>query len=76
MSALPGRLVAARKADHAAARDIPPGCWPRCCRHSAAKATCKGAGPDAAAAMPGPVEQLTGREPLALHPGASARPDP
>ena len=59
MSALLSRLVAARKADHAVARGVPLGCLARLLRAFGEPPTAAGARQDAAAAVPGLVEQLT-----------------
>jgi len=62
MSALLGRLVAAQKADQAAARNVPLGCLAQLLRAFGGKEAAAGAGRGAAAAVPGLVEQLTARE--------------
>ena len=62
MAALLGRLVAAQKADQAAARGVPLGCLARVLRAFGGKDDAQGAGRDAAAAVPGLAEQLTARE--------------
>jgi len=62
MGALLARLVAAQKADQAAARDVPLGCLARVLRAFGGKDDAQGAGRDAAAAVPGLAEQLTARE--------------
>ena len=50
--------------------------WPRCCGRSAARTTWQGAGRDAAAAVPGLVEQLTARELEVLVLLAAGTPNP
>jgi DNA-binding NarL/FixJ family response regulator len=62
MAALLGRLVAAQKANQAAARAVPLGCMARVLRAFGGKDDVQGAGRGAAAAVPGLVEQLTARE--------------
>jgi LuxR family transcriptional regulator, maltose regulon positive regulatory protein len=63
MAALLGRLVAAQKADQAAARTVPLGCLARVLRAFGGNDDGRGAGRSAAAAVvPGLVEQLTARE--------------
>src|SRR6266571_2544815 len=62
MAALLGRLVAAQKADQAAARGVEIGCLARVLRAFGGKDDAQGAGRDAAAAVPGLAEQLTARE--------------
>ena len=57
MSALLSRLVAARKADHAVARRVPLGCLAQLLRAFGEPPTAAGARQDAAAAVPGLVEQ-------------------
>jgi LuxR family maltose regulon positive regulatory protein len=61
MAALLGRLVAAQKADQAAARGVELGCLARVLRAFGGKDDAQGAGRDAAA-VPGLAEQLTARE--------------
>jgi len=61
MSALLGRLVAAQRADQAAAR-VPLGCLAQVLRALGAKDTAPGPGRGTAAAVPGLVEPLTARE--------------
>jgi LuxR family transcriptional regulator, maltose regulon positive regulatory protein len=61
MAALLGRLVAAQKADQAAARDVPLGCLARALRAFGGRDDAQGAG-RGAAAVPGLAEQLTARE--------------
>ena len=62
MAALLARLVAAQKADQAAARGVPLGCLAQVLRAFGGKDAAPGAGRSAAAAVPGLVEQLTARE--------------
>jgi len=62
MSALLDRLVAAQKADQAAARNVPLGCLAQLLRAFGGKEAAAGAGRGAAAAVPRLVEQLTARE--------------
>src|SRR6266699_1138589 len=62
MGALLGRLVAAQKADQAAARNVPLGCLARVLRAFCGKDDAQGAGRAAGAAVPGLAEQLTARE--------------
>ncbi len=61
MAALLGRLVAAQKAEPAAARGVPLGCLAQVLRAFGGKDDVQGAG-RAVAAVPGLVEQLTARE--------------
>ena len=61
MAALLARLVAAQKAGHGAARGVPLGCLAKVLRAFGEEAA-PGARRDAAVAVPGLVEQLTGRE--------------
>jgi LuxR family maltose regulon positive regulatory protein len=61
MAALLGRLVAAKKAGHAATRGVPLGCLAQVLRAFGGKDDMQGAG-RSAAAVPGLVEQLTARE--------------
>ena len=58
MAALLGRLVAAQRTEHAAARRVPLGCLSRLLRAFDVQRS----GPGVAAAVPGMVEQLTARE--------------
>ena len=76
MSALLGRLVAAQKADHAAARAVPFGCLARLLRAFGEPPTAADARRDAAAAVPGLVEQLTARELEILALLAAGTPNP
>jgi len=62
MRALLGLLVAAQKAEHAAARGVPLGCLARVLRAFGGEGGLQGTGRDAAVAVPGLVEQLTARE--------------
>ena len=62
MAGLLGRLVAAQRAEDAAARRVPLGCLARLqCAFDTAP-TPAGAGPRASTVAPGIVEQLTSRE--------------
>ncbi|HXZ78251.1 MAG TPA: LuxR C-terminal-related transcriptional regulator, partial [Streptosporangiaceae bacterium] len=76
MSALLGRLVAAQKADHAAARAIPLGYLARVLQAFGGKNDVHGAGRGAAAAVPGLLEQLTARELEILALLAAGTPNP
>jgi LuxR family transcriptional regulator, maltose regulon positive regulatory protein len=62
MGALLGRLVAAQRAEQAAARGVPLGCLARVLGAFGEKPAEPGAGRGAAAVVPGLVEQLTARE--------------
>jgi LuxR family maltose regulon positive regulatory protein len=62
MSALLARLIAAQQADQAAARGVPLGCLAQVLRAFDGKDAGRGAGREAAAAVPGLAEQLTARE--------------
>jgi ATP/maltotriose-dependent transcriptional regulator MalT len=62
MGALLGRLIAAQRAEHAAARGVPLGCLARLLRAFDTTHATPHPGPRAAAAVPGLVEQLTARE--------------
>ena len=62
MGVLLGRLVAAQRAEHAAARGVPLGCLARLLRAFDATHAVPGSRPRATAAVPGLVEQLTARE--------------
>ena len=75
MSALLGRLVAAQKADHAAARGVPLGCLAQVLRAFGEKPDAPG-GRRAAAAVPGLIEQLTARELEILALLAAGTPNP
>ena len=73
MAALLGRLVAAQRAEHAAARRVPLGCLARLQRAFDAGHTPPAPGAGATAAGPGIVEPLTGRELEVLELLASGR---
>jgi LuxR family maltose regulon positive regulatory protein len=75
MAALLGRLVAAQKADQAAARGVELGCLARVLRAFGGKDDAQGAGRDAAA-VPGLAEQLTARELEVLVLLAAGMPNP
>jgi len=62
MGVLLGRLVAAQRAEDAAARSVPLSCLARVLQALGQKHAEPGSGPRAAAAVPGLVEQLTARE--------------
>ena len=62
MAALLGRLVAAQRAEDAAARRVPLGCLARLQRAFDATGAPPDPGPGATSAVPGIVEPLTGRE--------------
>jgi LuxR family maltose regulon positive regulatory protein len=64
MAGLLGRLVAAQRAEHAAARRVPLGCLARLQRafDTGPAAAGPGPGPRASIAVPGIVERLTSRE--------------
>jgi len=62
MAALLGRLVAAQKAERAAAADVPVGCLAQVLRAFGGNDAARGAGRNAATAVPVLVEQLTARE--------------
>ena len=76
MAALLGRLVAAQKADDAAARGVPLGCLARLLRAFGEPPAAAGARQHAAAAVPGLVEQLTPRELEILALLAAGTPNP
>jgi LuxR family maltose regulon positive regulatory protein len=76
MSALLGRLVAAQKAEPAAARGVPLGCLAQVLRAFGKKEAAPGAGRNRAAALPGLVEQLTAREREILVLLAAGMPNP
>ena len=76
MAALLGALVAAQRAEHAAARGVPLGCLARVLRAFGEKPAAPGAGRGAAAAVPGLVEQLTARELEVLALLAAGAPNP
>jgi DNA-binding NarL/FixJ family response regulator len=75
MAALLGRLVAAQRAEHAAARGVPLGCLARLLRAFGEEPAAPGARP-APAAVPGLVEQLTARELEVLVLLAAGTPNP
>ena len=62
MAALLGALVAAQRAEQAAARGVPLGCLARVLEALGEKPAAPGAARGAAAVVPGLVEQLTARE--------------
>jgi LuxR family maltose regulon positive regulatory protein len=76
MAALLARLVAAQKAERAAARGVPPGCLAKVLRAFGGKDDLQGAGRGAAVAVPGLVEQLTARELEVLALLAAGMPNP
>jgi len=76
MAALLGRLVAAQKADRAAARGVELGCLARVLRAAGGKGAVQDAGRGAAAAAPGLAEQLTAREREILVLLAAGMPNP
>jgi LuxR family maltose regulon positive regulatory protein len=76
MAALLARLVAAQKAERAAARDVPPGCLAKVLRAFGGQDDRQGAGRGAAVAVPGLVEQLTARELEVLVLLAAGMPNP
>jgi LuxR family maltose regulon positive regulatory protein len=76
MAALIARLVAAQKADQAAARGVPLRCLARVLRAFGEQPAAAGAGRAAAAAVPGLVEQLTARELEILALLAAGTPNP
>ena len=76
MAALLARLVAAQKADHAAARDVPLGCLAQVLGAFGQKPAVPGARQHAAVAVPGLVEQLTARELEILALLAAGTPNP
>jgi LuxR family maltose regulon positive regulatory protein len=76
MAALLGRLVAAQKADHAAARGVPLGCLARLLRAFGEPPAAPDAGRGGATAVPGLVEQLTARELDVLRLLAAGTPNP
>ena len=76
MAALMARLVAAQKADQAAARGVPLGCLARVLRAFGEQPAAAGAGRAAAAAVPGLVERLTARELEILALLAAGTPNP
>ena len=76
MAALLARLVAAQKAEQAAAHGVPLAAWPSCCGHSAAQTPRLAPGQDAAPAVPELIEQLTARELDVLRLLAAGAPNP
>ncbi len=76
MAALLARLVAAQKAGQGAARGVPLGCLAPVLRAFGGKEAAPGTRRDAAAAVPGLVEQLTGREREVLVLLAAGMPNP
>ena len=76
MAALIARLVAAQKAEQAAARGVPIRCLARVLRAFGEQPAAAGAGRAAAAAVPGLVEQLTARELEILALLAAGTPNP
>ena len=76
MRALLARLIAAQKADHGAARDVPLGCLAALLRAFDGKDVAPGATQDVGAAVPGLVEQLTARELEVLRLLAAGTPNP
>ena len=62
MGALLGRLAAAQRAEQAPARGVPPGCLARLVQAFGGTPAAAGSGRRAAAALPGLLEPLTGRE--------------
>ncbi len=76
MSTLLGRLVAAQKADHNVARQVPLGCLARLLRAFGEPPTAASARQGAAVAVPGLVEQLTPRELEILALLAAGTPNP
>jgi LuxR family transcriptional regulator, maltose regulon positive regulatory protein len=76
MAALLGRLVAAQRADQAAARSVPLGCLARVLGAFGGKHDAEGAGRGAAAAVPGLAERLTAREREVLALLAAGTPNP
>jgi LuxR family transcriptional regulator, maltose regulon positive regulatory protein len=76
MAALLGALVAAQRAEQAAARGVPLGCLARVLGAFGEKAAAPGAGRGAVAVVPGLVEQLTARELEVLALLAAGAPNP
>ncbi len=76
MAALLGALVAAQRAEQAAARGVPHGCLARVLGAFGEKPATPGAGRGAAAVVPGLVEQLTARELEVLALLAAGAPNP
>ncbi len=75
MAALLGRLVAAQRAGHAAARGVPLDCLARVLRALDGQHAAPGSGPGTAAAVPGMVDPLTARELEVLGSLAAGRPN-
>ena len=76
MAALLARLVAAQRAERAAARGVPLGCLAKVLRAFGGQDDLQGAGRGAAVAVPGLVEQLTARELEVLVLLAAGMPNP
>ena len=76
MAALLGRLVAAQRAEEAAARGVPLGWLARVLGAFGEKPAAPGAGRGAAAVVPGLVEQLTARELEVLRAAGRGRAEP
>jgi LuxR family maltose regulon positive regulatory protein len=76
MATLLGLLVAAQKAEHAAARGVPLGCLAQVLRAFGGEDGLQGTGRDAAVTVPGLVEQLTARELDVLRLLATGAPNP
>ena len=76
MAALLGALVAAQRAEQAAARGVPLGCLARVLRAFGGKDAMEGSRRGAAAVVPGLVEQLTARELEVLALLAEGAPNP
>jgi LuxR family transcriptional regulator, maltose regulon positive regulatory protein len=76
MAALLARLVAAQKADQAAARGVPLGCLAKVLRAFGGKDAAAGSGRAAVVAVPGLVAQLTAREREILVLLAAGTPNP
>ena len=76
MAALLDRLVAAQKAEHAAAADVSVRCLAQVLRAFGGNDAARGAGRDGATAVPGLVEQLTAREREILVLLAAGAPNP
>ena len=76
MGALLGRLIAAQRAEQAAAHGIPLGYLAQLLRAFGGQDAVEGSGRDAAAAVPGLAEQLTARELQILVLLAAGTPNP
>jgi LuxR family transcriptional regulator, maltose regulon positive regulatory protein len=76
MRALLARLIAAQKAQQAAARDVPLGCMAQLVRAFGREDGAPGARQDAATVVPDLVEQLTARELDVLRLLAAGTPNP